>query len=362
MSRNTGGIQFRVILALSILLGAIGFVLAGVRIWTFAYQPMTKDPNLPVVEKIIEVSKSARPQKISELLYREGLISNPRLFYWWGRIRGEWPKLKAGEYQIRSNQTPDQIFSVLKSGVSVARLLTIPEGKNMYEVAKLMESSGFGHEEEILRLFKDSEFISSLGFQPPFPKTLEGYLFPETYQFSRDESLIKMISTMVRQFHLVWQPEWDERLVELKMTRHEIVTLASVIEKETGAPFERPLISGVFHNRLRKRMRLQSDPTTIYGIWERYTGNLRRSDLLEPTPYNTYVIFGLPAGPISNPGKEALRAALYPAETDALYFVSKNDGTHIFSATLKDHNQAVSDYQKNPKAREGKSWRDLKKN
>jgi UPF0755 protein len=144
------------------------------------------------------------------------------------------------------------------------------------------------------------------------------------------------------------------------LNKHQVIILASVVEKETGAKFERPAIAGVFTNRLKKRMRLESDPTTIYGIWSRYKGNIRKSDLLEVTPYNTYKIPALPIGPISNPSIEAIEAVLNPSEHEFLFFVSKNDGTHVFSKSYKDHAAAVDSFQKNNQARKGKSWRDLK--
>ena len=164
---------------------------------------------------------------------------------------------------------------------------------------------------------------------------------------------------MVKHFFKKWQ---TLNLNVSSQKRHDLITLASIIEKETGASFERPTISGVFHNRLKKRMRLQSDPTTIYGIYEKFTGNLRKKHLLQKTPYNTYKIFGLPLGPISNPGLESLKAAITPKKHNYLYFVSKNDGTHKFSRNYKDHLKAVTAFQKNRAARKGKSWRDLHKN
>jgi UPF0755 protein len=171
-----------------------------------------------------------------------------------------------------------------------------------------------------------------------------------------------MIRQMTRHFLSFWGKEQELRAKELGMTRHQVITLASIIEKETGAPEERPLISSVFHNRLKKRMKLQSDPTTIYGMWERYRGKIHKSDLYVKNEYNTYFVTALPAGPIGNPGKEAIRAALYPSESPFFYFVSHNDGTHEFSRTFQEHNRAVQKFQVDPKAREGKSWRDrLKK-
>ena len=289
------------------------------------------------------------------------MISDYISFYWLGRVTSQFQKLKAGEYFIHSQQTPLEIFRILRSGISLSRSFTVPEGWNIYEIANLTEAKEFGSKKLFLELVRDPDLIAKTGLPLPYPDTLEGYLFPDTYQFSKNQSLEQIILTMVRRFLEVWQPIWNVRAAELGFSMNEVVTLASVVEKETGDAFERPLISGVFHNRLKKRMRLQSDPTTIYGIWQRYDGNLHKSDLLEQTPYNTYAIRALPVGPISNPGKEALRAALYPEQTQDLYFVSKNDGTHVFSATLQQHNAAVRFFQMNPKAREGKSWRDLKK-
>ena len=155
-----------------------------------------------------------------------------------------------------------------------------------------------------------------------------------------------VIRHMYGKFRAVFTPEFEKRARELGFSRREIVTLASIIEKETGDPGERPLISAVFHNRLKKGIRLQSDPTVIYGMWNRFDGNLRKRDLQEKTPYNTYRIGGLPAGPIANPGIDSIRAALYPADVDYLYFVSRNDGSHAFSGTLEEHNRNVWKYQK----------------
>jgi UPF0755 protein len=206
-------------------------------------------------------------------------------------------------------------------------------------------------------------FMVSLGFQQnALPPTLEGYLYPDTYFFNKTISPEDMTRQMVRKFFSVWSKEFDTRATQLGMTRHQVVTLASIVEKETGAPNERPMISSVFHNRLKKHMRLQSDPTTIYGIWKRYKGNIHKRDLLESTPYNTYTVAALPVGPISNPGVEAIRAALHPAESPYLFFVSHNDGTHEFTKTFGEHTAAVKRFQLDPKAREGKSWRDLNQN
>jgi len=175
-------------------------------------------------------------------------------------------------------------------------------------------------------------------------ETLEGYLFPDTYFFPKDVTVEKIISTMVLRFWSIFSPAWKERAKHYGLTVHQVVTLASIIEKETGAAFERPLISSVFHNRLRKKMRLESDPTVIYGI-KNFDGNLTRKHLKTRTPYNTYAIRGLPVGPIANPGRASLEAALFPEKTSFIYFVSKKDTTHHFSTNLKEHNRAVRKYQ-----------------
>ena len=177
-------------------------------------------------------------------------------------------------------------------------------------------------------------------------KTVEGYLFPETYFFQKQASAEKIIRAMIGRFKSVFTKEWKNRAQELGFSVHEIVTLASIIEKETGVAKERSIISSVFHNRLEKGIRLASDPTVIYGI-ENFDGNLTRQDLRTRTPYNTYTNYGLPPGPIANPGKAALEAALYPADTPYLYFVAKPDNTHHFSTTLAEHNRAVRKYQLN---------------
>jgi UPF0755 protein len=176
---------------------------------------------------------------------------------------------------------------------------------------------------------------------------LEGYLFPDTYQFGRGISPSLIIDAMVKRFWQMVGPLTD-RAKETGMTMQEIVTLASIVEKETGQPSERPLIASVFLNRLKSGMRLESDPTVIYGL-ENFDGNLRKKDLVQRSPYNTYVIHGLTPGPICNPGLESIKAVIFPAKTDYLYFVSKNDGSHHFSRTLSEHNQAVERYQKGKK-------------
>lgn len=327
----------------------------------FAVSPLKTESQEGV---IIEIHKGQSPHEISRTLQSSGVLlsdTDQQRFFWLGKILREWRKVKAGEYQISATMTPLQIFSVFRSGISIAHPVTIIEGANIYEIAAAIEEKKLGAKQDFLKLCKDPSFISALGFNPETMLSLEGFLFPNTYFFNKTLSVEDMIRQMIKQYRAHWGETEDNRARTLGLTSFQIMTLASMIEKETGAPQERPLIASVFYNRLKKKMRLQSDPTTIYGIWEHYQGNLHKSDLLDPSPYNTYFVPGLPAGPIGNPGKEAIQAALYPAESEYLYFVSHNDGTHQFSRTLQEHNLAVQKFQLDPKARTGKSWKNLKK-
>jgi len=318
------------------------------------------DPSSDKVT-IITVARGSKPSEIIKKLEQEKIIRNSERFFWVGRVLGYWGRLKAGEYQVTPRMSSMDILGVLTSGISVMRILTIPEGDNMYQVAEKIEAKGLATAKQVLSLCKSPQFMRQLGFKDPLPATLEGYLYPNTYFFNREVSLEQLLSQMVKTFRSKWEPSFDKRAQELGLTPYEILVLASMIEKETGAPSERPMISSVFYNRFAKKMRLQSDPTTIYGMWESYTGNIHKSDLLRPSPYNTYTIPKLPIGPIANPGIEAIKAALYPAQSEFLFFVSHNDGTHEFTKSLKDHQNAVNKFQVDAKAREGKSWRDLKK-
>lgn len=309
---------------------------------------------------LVLVQKGQSPNEITKTLTSQGIVSDPQSFLWLGRLTRQWRSIKAGEYEISSSMTPIEIFSILTSGISASHPVTVREGENMYEVADDLESKHLATREHFLSLCRDPHFIASLGFfqKEQLPVSLEGYLFPDTYFFNRTQTDSEMTRQMVRRFFTAWGKREEARATELKMSRNEVITLASMIEKETGAPEERPLISSVFHNRLQKRMKLQSDPTTIYGMWERYEGKIHKRDLMEKNNYNTYYVSALPIGPIGNPGKESIQAALYPSTSSFLYFVSHNDGTHEFTKNFEDHNRAVRKFQLDPKAREGKSWRD----
>jgi UPF0755 protein len=292
--------------------------------------------------------------KINQRLYQQGLINNTRLFHYYAKYRDVMTKFRAGSFTITTGSNMTQVLETLVYGQPNLTSVTIPEGKNMYEIANLFDQAGITKAEDFLKAVEDPELITALSAQS---MNVEGYLYPETYRFAPDTNAKLVVKAMVDLF--------NKRTENIDfnhpfLNKHQVIVLASMVEKETGAKAERPAIAGVFTNRLKKKMRLESDPTTIYGIWSRYKGNIKKADLLELTPYNTYKVPALPAGPISNPSLAAIEAVLNPAQHDYLFFVSRNDGTHVFTSNYKDHSQAVQDFQRNSRAREGKSWRNLK--
>jgi len=315
-----------------------------------AYQAIkwAEGPAVPPQEhprsKIVSIPEGSTFQQVAALLEREGLIKSRSGFLLLGRSQSAERRIRAGEYELNAAMPAAEILSKLLSGQVVLHPITIPEGLTMVQIANMMEQQGVTDRAGFLQLARDRTFIATLGLKV---ETLEGYLYPDTYKFPRVVKAKDVVSTMVEHFRQVFGPEMQARAAELNMAEHEVVTLASIIEKETGADGERAEISAVFHNRLRKRIPLQSDPTVIYGLTG-FDGNIRKKDLSSPSPYNTYRVAGLPPGPIANPGLRALQATLYPSSSRALYFVSRNDGTHQFSATLTEHNQAVEKYQRRP--------------
>ncbi|MCB9073686.1 MAG: endolytic transglycosylase MltG [Bdellovibrionaceae bacterium] len=308
--------------------------------------------------KIVMVRAGDSLRTIALDLQDKEVIDSIDMFLLWGRIFGHHRHIKTGEYGIPVGTTMNGLFHILRSGKSLGYKVNIPEGTNMYEIAQRLEEQHLTTVKDFMDTVKDKAFIQSLlGEDLP---SLEGYLFPDTYFFTKIDGPKVMARKMVQHF----KDRFSRLTLPKGWTRNKVVTLASIIEKETGAPQERPLISSVFHNRLNKDMKLQTDPTVIYakfletGVLEM---RISREDLSMNHPYNTYRRKGLPPGPISNPGIEALEAAISPDQSDYLFFVSRNDGTHVFSVTYKDHVKAVGHFQLDPKAREGKSWRDFKK-
>lgn len=309
---------------------------AGVWIWSYMTTPAPGEGSV-----LVTIPKGSGVRAVGRLLAEKKLITDDIRFLIVARYTKTAGKLKAGEYEIAYNLTPVEVLRVLEQGKVYYHAVTIPEGYDLVQICTIFAEHGWGDKQDFMRLATDPAFIQSLGIDA---ETLEGYLFPDTYFLTRSTATTEtIIQLMVKRFQAVVQDLPVNR--QQRFTLHQIVTLASMIEKETGAAHERPLIAGVFLNRLDRKMRLQSDPTVIYGV-DGFDGNITKKDLRRSTPYNTYVIHGLPPGPICSPGKEALKAVLFPAETKALYFVARNDGTHVFSTTLRAHNQAVQKYQK----------------
>jgi UPF0755 protein len=301
-------------------------------------------------DEIFWVRYGATLREVAEALERRGIIRRKAPLLLWARLAGYGKNLKAGEYRLNPGMPPLKILHLIYRGAVVTHPVTIPEGFTTRQIGALLDEEGLVAQEVFVSLARDADTARRYGLSGP---GLEGYLYPDTYHFSRGLPPLSIIDVMVRRFREVIAP-LAERISESGMSVEEVVTLASIVEKETGLAKERPLIASVFLNRLRKGMRLESDPTVIYGL-EGFDGDLTKKDLSSKTPYNTYVIQGLPPGPIANPGIDAIRAVLYPAETEYIYFVSKNDGSHQFSKTLLEHNRAVARYQRPRGARSGKT-------
>lgn len=294
----------------------------------------------------VEIPRGAGPGRVAHLLAEAGVIDDAERFaFYLRRVRRAAGQIKSGELALRDDMTPDQVIAVLREGTPFTYKITIPEGLRSDEVAAIYEKRGLADASRFLARCRDRDFVRSLGVPG---KSLEGFLFPDTYRFRKSTPLDDILRTMVKHYQDVFAATWRRRAAQLGMSELQVVTLASIIEKETGAARERALISGVFHNRLREGWKLQTDPSVIYAVLlERghFDGNLTREDLRIDNPYNTYRYPGLPPGPICNPGADALRAALWPKATGYFFFVSRNDGTHEFCATLACHNRAVKRYQ-----------------
>ncbi len=320
-------------------------VLLGVHAYSLTATAARADGE-PVV---IEVKKGSGFTLVVNKLEREGVIDDSRGIRLAALLKGAHKRIKAGEYELSASMTPLEILDTLVAGRIRQHRVTFPEGYNIREIADTLRADGVLYTEERYDEFIENvfnrEYARSFGLEGD---TLEGYLFPDTYHFTKKMDVDEIIGRMVARFKEVYTPEMIAAAEAAGLSIGQAVTLASIIQKEAGEVEEMPLISAVFHNRLKKGYRLQSDPTVIYGVELEgsFDGNLKRSHLRDATPYNTYTNYGLPPGPIASPGKRALRAAVYPAAEPYLYFVSRNDGTHKFSRTLVEHNKAVKRFQK----------------
>ena len=324
-----------------ILLIMLIFASAG---W-FSYEFRHTFPH-PEERVVFAVEKGANARTIARSLVREGLMEKEWPFFLGYKFFHASETLKAGEYTLDLPLSPREIMLKLLEGRVTLYPLTIIEGLTRREIADHLNSTLQLDKEDFLEISSEVNLIRDLD---PEAENLEGYLFPETYHFPNQISTETVVREMVSQFKAVFSVEWHRRAEDMGLSIREVVTLASLIEKETSVSEEKPVVSGVFHNRLRIGMKLDCDPTIIYALKEegRFDGNLRKRDMSWDSPYNTYIRAGLPPGPIANPGRESIRAALYPEAVNYLYFVSKNDGSHHFSATFREHQNAVNYYQKN---------------
>jgi UPF0755 protein len=296
-------------------------------------------PAGPAEEKLVQVKSGSSAHHIAADLQATGVIRSQHVFLLWHYLHGRKP-LKAGEYSFDHPARLGEVYGRISRGDILFRTLVIPEGFNMFDIAAAIEGAGLGKREDFLQEARtETALVRDLD---PRARSLEGYLFPDTYHFTRTQSAHDMAAVMVHRFRQAAHE------AGLNQDVHNVVTMASIVEKETSIAEERPVVAGVFYNRLARQMALATDPSVIYAalLNNRYRGAIYQSDLHFDSPYNTYLNPGLPPGPISNPGKAALQAAMRPANTDYLYFVSDNQGHHKFSRTADEHARNVAAYRR----------------
>lgn len=307
-------------------------------LWYYLTMPPAGDREI----RHVEILQGASFTRVADILEKEGVITGVKRFCLLAKLKGVEKEIKAGDYTFHTAMTPSAVLSKLISGEYRTYKVTIPEGFNTFQIAALLEKEGLVEKERFLKYASDPVFVHALGIKN---NSLEGFLFPDTYYLRKGMGEERILRKMVARFNEVFKEQYQERARVLNLSRVELIALASIVEKETSDPSERSLIAAVFHNRLKRGIMLQSDPTVIYGIRD-FDGNLTKKDLKTKTPFNTYLFRGLPPQPIANPGEESIKAVLYPSPKKYLYFVSKNNGTHHFSTTLKEHNRAVNRYQR----------------
>ncbi len=320
------------------LLALLGVLIAAGSFAWYAQRPLAIEP-LP---KTVRVAPGMHLKSLATMLEREGVVGNAQAFWLLGRVLGKGHRLRAGTYTLDAPITPLALLDKFERGEVTLAAVQFIEGWNWREVRAALAAQPLLRQDSAG--MSDAEVLQAIGAAERHP---EGLLFPDTYLFAPHASDLQVLRRAYRLQQEKLAAAWETRAPNLPyQTPYEALVMASIVEKETGAAFERPEIAGVFVNRLRKGMRLQTDPTVIYGLGERFDGNLRKVDLQTDTPYNTYTRGGLPPTPIAMPSEAAIRAALNPAKTQALYFVSRNDGTHVFSSTLEAHNRAVNEHQR----------------
>ena len=329
------------------------FVFAGIILSFWIYVIVELMVPVPGVSKKIEleIPKGSTFRQAIEIFSKEKLIRDKNLFLFIGRVSGLDRKIRAGYYSIYESMSPLDIFKMLKKGQIIEYEITIVEGDSLREIAEKLSEKGIMSKNDFMLLSSDEDFLASYTIDAP---TFEGYLFPDTYKIPKGMDPEDAIGTMINKMREKYSGKLRARTSELGLSEREVLTLASIIEKEAKTDEERALISAVYHNRLRKGIPLQADPTSIYGI-KSSREKITTKDLQRRTPYNTYVIKGLPPGPIASPGIKSIVAAMYPADVPYIYFVSNDDGTHRFSVTREEHISAVKSYREKKQANKEKS-------
>ena len=325
----------RLLILLLLLVGSAGAVVVA---WFRPYK------NYPEGEKFVLIARGTRSPDIAQQLEREGIVSHRALFLAYLKTIRRSSLLQAGEYRFDKALTIPQVADRMIRGLVYYHEVTIPEGFSLFDIAELLEQKGFATRKDFLAAASRVDLIADLA---PTVNNLEGFLFPDTYRLTRGATADEIVHSMVERFRQIYGGNLGSEVKQSSLSLKEAVTLASLIEKETGVDEERELVSAVFHNRQKKQIPLQCDPTVIYAakLKGHFKGEIYQSDLGLNSPYNTYRFPGLPPGPIANPGLKSLAAALKPAKVDYLYFVSNNSGGHVFSTTLDQHNRAVAAYR-----------------
>lgn len=315
--------------------------LAGVLAWNYYKEFLATPLSIPEQGMVLNVSPGMSLRGLASHLERQKIIEDARLLRLYGRLHHEATQIKVGEYQLSPGLTPVSLLDLLVAGKTISHSITLVEGWSFKQMMQTINA----HPQlrHTLKGLSNAEIMERLGRGGEHP---EGRFFPDTYLYPRDFSDLQLLKRAYNRMQDTLAEAWSERPDDLPLkSPYELLILASIVEKETGRAGERDRVAGVFIRRLKKGMKLQTDPTVIYGMGASYKGNIRRKDLRKPTPYNTYVIPGLPPTPICMPGRESIFAVINPAKEKALYFVAKGDGSHKFSATLKQHNAAVRKYQ-----------------
>ena len=335
--KHTYGLIF--IFVVVVIVG--GLVLGGTLLWLRIGEPYK---GFAAAETFVEIPQGAGTAEIRRRLIDAGVIRDEatfRMALWWS---GEARSLQAGEYRFDRASTPLEVLQRIGRGDVYTERITFPEGLTIAEMARMYESRGLGAARDFVSAAGNVALIKEMD---PDATDLEGYLFPETYALPRRAAASRLVAQMVARFRDVFSEDLRAKAEALGLTPRQIVTIASLVEKETASADEHRLVAAVYHNRLRLGMPMQADPTVIYALQRagRYDGNIRRDDLQFDSPYNTYRYPGLPPGPIASPGKAALEAAVAPADVPYVYFVSRNDGSHVFAETLAEHNANVQEWQ-----------------